>query len=241
MSAPAEGGGTVNMSGGPTVDMSGKQPDLEAGRGSSGAAGAGTGIAGADPTTGENRISGGGSGGARTPQDGPAAAAVEYVKKARHPGVCLTHMSFKLICIGGYFLGRYGWENYVHTFLLCVIVSALDFWTVKNVTGRLLVGLRWWNDIQDDGSSKWVFESNISEAKMDPVDTAIFWNFTYIWVIFWVFLFVVNLLSLSLNWLLLVSVGLGFSMANLIGFWKCSKHKQKKMTQAMAGYLASRV
>ena len=25
--------------------------------------------------------------------------------------------------------------------------------------GRLLVGLRWWNDVKDDGSNVWVFES----------------------------------------------------------------------------------
>ena len=34
----------------------------------------------------------------------------------------------------------------VDTFIVVVVMSALDFWTVKNVTGRLLVGLRWWHD-----------------------------------------------------------------------------------------------
>lgn len=29
----------------------------------------------------------------------------------------------------------------------------------QNVTGRLLVGLRWWNQIDDDGKSLWVFEA----------------------------------------------------------------------------------
>lgn len=30
---------------------------------------------------------------------------------------------------------------------------------MKNVTGRLMVGLRWWNYVDDDGVSHWVFES----------------------------------------------------------------------------------
>lgn len=30
----------------------------------------------------------------------------------------------------------------------------------QNVTGRLLVGLRWWNNMKPDGSSEWVFESH---------------------------------------------------------------------------------
>lgn len=29
----------------------------------------------------------------------------------------------------------------------------------QNVTGRLMVGLRWWNQVDDDGRSHWKFES----------------------------------------------------------------------------------
>lgn len=29
----------------------------------------------------------------------------------------------------------------------------------QNVSGRLLVGLRWWNQVDEDGKSQWVFES----------------------------------------------------------------------------------
>ena len=36
---------------------------------------------------------------------------------------------------------------------------SFDFWVVKNVTGRLLVGLRWWNYIDEDGKSQWMFEA----------------------------------------------------------------------------------
>lgn len=53
----------------------------------------------------------------------------------------------------------------------------MDFWTVKNITGsfksynfvlmlnmlimtgRLLVGLRWWNHVDEDGKSHWIYES----------------------------------------------------------------------------------
>ena len=39
----------------------------------------------------------------------------------------------------------------VMTFIIVTMLGALDFWTVKNVTGRLLVGLRWWSDFDADG------------------------------------------------------------------------------------------
>lgn len=34
-----------------------------------------------------------------------------------------------------------------------------SFFFSQNVSGRLLVGLRWWNQVDDDGKSHWVFES----------------------------------------------------------------------------------
>jgi len=33
----------------------------------------------------------------------------------------------------------------VITYILALVSAALDFWVVKNVSGRLLVGLRWWS------------------------------------------------------------------------------------------------
>ena len=45
------------------------------------------------------------------------------------------------------------------TFVVVTILSAMDFWTVKNVSGRLLVGLRWWNDVDQAGENNWRFES----------------------------------------------------------------------------------
>lgn len=42
--------------------------------------------------------------------------------------------------------------------MVTVLLAALDFWVVKNVSGRILVGLRWWNEINDLGESVWKFE-----------------------------------------------------------------------------------
>ena len=35
---------------------------------------------------------------------------------------------------------------------------------VKNVSGRFLVGLRWWHEVNEDGSSQWKFESLSEEV-----------------------------------------------------------------------------
>lgn len=44
-------------------------------------------------------------------------------------------------------------------FVVSVILLAVDFWVVKNVSGRKLVGLRWWNNVNETtGKSEWLFE-----------------------------------------------------------------------------------
>lgn len=59
-------------------------------------------------------------------------------------------------------------RSYVLTFVLVTILSAMDFWTVKNVSGRLLVGLRWWNDVDEAGQNHWRFESFEARRRRPP-------------------------------------------------------------------------
>ena len=51
-------------------------------------------------------------------------------------------------------------DEEIATFLVVVILCSFDFWTVKNVTGRLLVNLRWWSEIDELGEEKWIYESD---------------------------------------------------------------------------------
>ena len=59
-------------------------------------------------------------------------------------------------------------RSYVLTFVVVTILSAMDFWTVKNVSGRLLVGLRWWNDVDEAGQNHWRFESFEARGRPRP-------------------------------------------------------------------------
>lgn len=45
-----------------------------------------------------------------------------------------------------------------HQIVIVVVLLSLDFWNVRNVAGRTLVGLRYWNEVDEDGESSWVFE-----------------------------------------------------------------------------------
>mmetsp|Transcript_58141 Transcript_58141/g.130734 ORF Transcript_58141/g.130734 Transcript_58141/m.130734 type:complete len:216 (-) Transcript_58141:94-741(-) len=160
--------------------------------------------------------------------EGGQSRLMQVLQTAAHPVTCVFHAGFKVVVILVYINGRYISGNYVSTFILSTIFAALDFWTVKNITGRLLVGLRWWNHVRDDGSSEWVFESNPDEGALNATDRNIFWSFVYVWPVVWSFLLIMNILNFSFDWVLLNTMVFVFAGANLAGYWKCSNDAKKR-------------
>jgi len=120
-------------------------------------------------------------------------------------------------------------------FVVCVLLLAFDFWTVKNVTGRLLVGLRWWNEVKEDGTNVWIFESKPDSRQVHPADSMLFWGALYATPAVWVVLGLGALLKPQ--WLLIVCVAITFSGANVVGYWRC----QKDAGLRVQSFLASRV
>lgn len=130
----------------------------------------------------------------------------------------------------------FGWiftTDFIFTFVVIVLLLSFDFWTVKNITGRLLVGLRWWNEIKEDGSEEWIFESK-ENREQNPVDSRVFWVSLYAAPIIWVVFGIGALFKLSFSWLLCVAVALAFNVTNLIGYTKCEKDARAKMTNYIA-------
>eukprot|EP01084_Bolivina_argentea_P311988 540101_1 len=78
-----------------------------------------------------------------------------------HPKAAFFTVLFKGLAVGTYVFGSWFSDNFILIFVFTILCLACDFWTVKNVTGRLLVGLRWWNEVKDDGSSEWKFEAKL--------------------------------------------------------------------------------
>ena len=114
-----------------------------------------------------------------------------------------------------------------------------DFWTVKNVSGRLLVGLRWWNVIDAEGKSVWHFQSFEDQRFVHPTDSNIFWLSLFIAPIVWGVLGFAAILSFKFMWFLLVLVALGLSMINAVGYVRCKRDAGKKLT-ALGGSVLSR-
>lgn len=107
-----------------------------------------------------------------------------FLSHANHPGIVFFTLFFKAMAIIVFlFFGIFGVSDSL-IFIFVVILDSLDFWFVKNISGRILVGLRWWNEVKEDGSEEWKYESS-QEVKSKSIDTTVFWMSLYIAPVFW--------------------------------------------------------
>ena len=82
-----------------------------------------------------------------------------------HPTATAVTLALKMAPIATYLACELvNSDGFVANFVACVLALAVDFWWCKNVSGRLLVGLRYWNEIDDAGESRWRFEARDDEG-----------------------------------------------------------------------------
>lgn len=105
-----------------------------------------------------------------------------------------------------YLFGVIFTENMVMIFILTMLLLAADFYYLKNIAGRRLVGLRWWNEVDPStGNSQWVFESiEPGSRTINPTDSRFFWLAMYSQPALWVALAVLAIVRFKFMWLPLV-------------------------------------
>lgn len=151
-----------------------------------------------------------------------------FLKHANNPGVVFFTLFFKALAVLFFLiLGIFRVPDAL-IFILVVILNSLDFWFVKNVSGRILVGLRWWNEVKEDGSEKWIFESD-HENRARSIDTTVFWTSLYITPIFWGVFVILELIGLKFMWFLECLIGFILTFSNTFGYYKCSGEQKKKI------------
>ena len=105
-------------------------------------------------------------------------------------------------------------------FILTLLLLSADFYYLKNIAGRRLVGLRWWNEVNTTtGDSHWVFESADPNTRtISATDKRFFWLSLYVAPALWIGLGILAIVRLnSVIWLSLIGTytflrkhGLGF-------------------------------
>ncbi|XP_030636409.1 Golgi apparatus membrane protein TVP23 homolog A-like [Chanos chanos] len=142
--------------------------------------------------------------------------------KIRHPLATFFHLFFRVSAIITYLFCDWFTRSFVTCFVIVIVLLSCDFWSVKNVTGRLLVGLRWWNQIDEDGRSHWMFEAKKGSSSSGTEEEAcIFWLGLIICPLIWTTFFFTTLFTLRIKWLALVVAGISLQVANLYGYIRC--------------------
>ncbi|KAG8855076.1 Golgi apparatus membrane protein tvp23 [Serendipita sp. 411] len=152
-----------------------------------------------------------------TPED-MEAGLVGIFKQSSHPVALLFLYLFRTLAIVIYIIGGFLTDDYVLSTVAVVVLLSADFWTCRNVSGRTLVGLRFWNFIDEDGSSRWIFEARDPSRPANPIDSKMFWTAIYLFPVLWILLFIISILKLNLSFVPLVALALIFNITNAVGF-----------------------
>ncbi|CAG9938158.1 unnamed protein product [Clonostachys rosea f. rosea IK726] len=145
-----------------------------------------------------------------------------------HPITLLTFLTFRISSVLVYFLGLWIIKSMIMTFIITILLLAADFYYLKNIAGRRLVGLRWWNEVDPaTGDSKWVFESSDPATRtINATDSRFFWLSLYVQPILWIVMFILALVRFAFMWLPLVIIALVLTMMNTLAFSRCDKFSQ---------------
>lgn len=139
----------------------------------------------------------------------------------RHPTIVISHVAFRAAAILFYVFAHFFTDSFIVQFLILLSLLSVDFWTVKNITGRLLVGLRWWNFVDAEGNNHWRFESAKDSSRFDPLERRIFWGALVVAPLLWAMLVSIAFVTFKWEWMVVAVMGLTMNGANLYGYLRC--------------------
>jgi len=169
-----------------------------------------------------------------TPRDVEAGLASIF-KQSSHPLALIFLYFFRTAAITVYVLAGFFTKNYVLSTVLVVVLLAMDFWNCRNVSGRTLVGLRFWNQVDEDGESYWVFECRDANHPANAVDSKMFWTALYAFPVLWLVLLIVSILKFSISFIPIVILALVFNVTNVVGFTYADRDAKQRWSNALGG------
>jgi hypothetical protein len=119
------------------------------------------------------------------------------LRRSSHPVALIFHYLFKIMALISFIFLDLLIDDTIVNFIITLLLCCADFWAVQNVTGRLLVALRWRNKVEDDGTERWVYESLNEKHENNKVDSWGFWLGLYAYVAVWGLMLLASLISLS--------------------------------------------
>ncbi|KAI9775899.1 MAG: Golgi apparatus membrane protein tvp23, partial [Peltula sp. TS41687] len=155
-----------------------------------------------------------------------------------HPITLLFFLAFRISSLLVYLFGLLFTQNFVLIFIITILLLASDFYFLKNIAGRRLVGQRWWNEVDaQNGDSHWVFESSDPAVRtINATDSRFFWMALYLQPLLWVALAVFAVFRSEFIWLSLVVIAMVLTITNTLAFSRCDKFSQATNLASSALY-----
>ncbi|EGV62750.1 Golgi apparatus membrane protein tvp23 [Yamadazyma tenuis] len=159
----------------------------------------------------------------------------QKLKESSHPVALLAFLFFRIApmfvyIFGNFFIGFITKKNrFILHFIVLILLVTADFWNLKNISGRLLVGLRWWNEVSQTSPTSgefenvWVFETADPNRYINPIDSKVFWFLLYGQPVGWLLLGVLAILKLEFLYLILIIITITLSLTNAVAFTRCDK------------------
>ena len=152
------------------------------------------------------------------------------ISSSRHSLTCFFHLAFKIAAIVSYIIGGIIWDSSVQI-VIVMLLNAVDFYFVKNISGRYLVGLRWWTMQNADGiTQSFRFEKTNHPERVSKTDSRIFWTMLLVSTGCWCLFSITTLLGLRLKWLVVASLGAFLSGYNLYAFMQAARDSKTVMS-----------
>ncbi|KAJ0060717.1 hypothetical protein NL108_017757, partial [Boleophthalmus pectinirostris] len=119
----------------------------------------------------------------------------------RHPVALFFLLFFRVSALLVYLFCEIYGASSISSMVCIILLLSADFWTVKNISGRLLVGLRWWNQVDDDGKSTWIYESRKGAVSGSGSESRLFWLSLVVAPVVWSILSFTCLIYFQIKWL----------------------------------------
>ena len=151
----------------------------------------------------------------------------DFMKKSSNPSVAFMTVALKGCALFFFLFLNIFTSNQAFVMTVVILFDAMDFWYTKNISGRILVGLRWWNTYNPETQQEvWRFESK-NEIKEANIDRKTFWISLYGFTGAWLVLFIWECVFFNFIWACLCLISLAFSGINTYGFLRCSQIQHK--------------
>ena len=151
------------------------------------------------------------------------------------PILSAVHILLKGIIVALYLLLPLFTKSFI-SLEIVIILAAVDFWIVKNIAGRLLVGLRWWVDFDEEGEEMWKFECKVDESKVNPANDKIFWWTLALFTVIWLALTVINVFRLDITNVMICLFCGAMIAFNLYSYYQCSKAQSENVKKLAFQY-----